>query len=267
MKLIKMKILGLLLVISTFSSGQIINNLFIDSVANKIESLLPKNWFLSKNENGFSVSYCRSCSEFESKKLKKMKASETTQKIASVYFKQHGADSVSYYSLISLPLIHFPWDTIHPPSAWDKSKLREIYKPNDIVIINVLFKARWTKEHLDTVKAHNEVLRHIRMKESIGKKQDSYKSKDFRSWTRHEDWNGKTKNYPFTIEQLPYESAWYNYSIFITPGRNCSYGGIMYYDKNDIEFYANPENEITHEFDMVRLIISYGLGIRDYSTN
>jgi hypothetical protein len=259
-----------LLLIAVFSIGlkayaQMPDPIFIDSVSKKIEGLLPTNWLIIKHDSGFSVFYCRSCIEYANKEIIKVENYYSTPKsLALSYFMQKGPDSVSFYSGLNLAYKYDPKGML-PLTESERKADREKYKPDGILKLDIVFSKKWSAGHLDTTRIHNELLRKKIMEQALGKNSVEFES--LRYWVPKNYWKEKTREYSFFFERLPYESSWYNYSIFMIPRIGFLGCEIMYCEKNDPEYYYKMENHITREYHSVEGIISYALGIKDFNRN
>ncbi len=261
MTFLKTTIVTLLLFISSLTFAQVGKNPFIDSVTTKVKALLPKNWFVVQNTTGFSVYYCRSCAEYETVKLKEENATASSEKIALNYFTTHGADSVSFYSMLSPDYI-YKADPSAPLSDSEKKEARGKYKPADILKLDVVFTTKWENAHYDSIKNNNELLRE-KVLAQLPAKRSPKEFDDFRYWVPGKEWNSITQQ-SFSFERLPYQSSWYNYSVFIIPHLPFYDCSILYCDKKDPDYYTNPDNDMNREYSMIQGIIAYALGIKDY---
>lgn len=233
----------------------------LDSLIKRVESSLSQDWFVVKKKEGFDVFFCRSCNEqyLDSMDNRPTYSHENIQNgiyrkyyTRTEFFTKNGADSVCYYSTVSMEYSN------------DTNEINKGYQPNDILKISVNISPKWNDEKYAEIQSQNNQLKNEIIKESLGKTNTSIFA-DYRYWIPTQPWLLKRiKGLNFSFEQLPYSSDWFNYSIFIVQDKPCQFCKVLYCNPKDKSHHNNKRNDLEHERAVALYSIAYALGIKDY---
>lgn len=231
---------------------------FLDSLYNEIEFLIGDKWYFEKTNNGFQVTYCKSCKEAYIKYL------DTTDFFSrelsrEAFFQKELIDSVSYYRTVSISPIPLNWTNQQRIEYFS-----ELYKAEDVLKFEVTIEKKWSDEKIKIVLSNNNQLRDSILKEPLYKSNMSIFS-DYRFWLPEDYLSMRTQGLDFYFERLPYESLIIDESIFILHNKPFFFSRPMLVDKNDPEFFEKEENELEDERRRTLKIIALTLGIHDYN--
>lgn len=260
-----MRILLTFLLLGSFQVQAQTEQKILDSLYREIEFLIGDEWFLERTQDGFSVTYCRTCQE-------KWKAYEDTTFPAGIihprvmsarsrpsFFEPEFIDSISYYTLVSS---YNPAFGNYTPEE-KINYFREFYKANAILKFDVTFSDKWSDKKIGHVLSKNNQLKDSILSKPLYKTSMNIFS-DYRYWVPEERFRERTKGLNFYFERLPYESMIIDESIFIEHNQPFYFGLPMFVDRNDPEYYDNPKNELEDERARTLKIIAMVLGIHDY---
>lgn len=223
---------------------------FIDSLISKVSNTVNENWYLVKQEKGFDIYYCKSCTDQYYDSLKNQKGFNRLLMDRYDIFNEQGPDSVCYYSSVSYEYTD------------DISEIRNSYKNNGIMKISVKLEKTWSHKKIKHIKAHNDSIKNDIIQKPLGKSNKDIFS-DYRFWLPNNQLLLKQSNKGNFI-RLPYSSYWYDYSIFITPDKPSFFCSIMYIDKNDDYFFSNPKNNLEKERSVLLHSLANCMGINDF---
>lgn len=232
----------------------------IDTLIQRVESTLSNDWFVVRRNNGFDVFFCRSCYDKYVDSTNKLKNSINGRKnrililqnSARSIFEQNGPDSIYYYQTVSLA------------ANTDTTLSRKDFASNAIMKISVDIEPKWDISKYNKILDQNNLLRDEIIKDNLGKTNMNI-FKDYRFWVPNQNWLlSRIKNFEFSFQQLPYESSWYNYSIFIYQDKPYQFCDALFCNPNDFYYFKNIKNYIDKDRDQALLTIAYSLGIKDY---
>lgn len=255
-----------LLLLSSKAFSQ--NKKFITELSNKVKEVLNDDWFIEVVNDGFNVYFCRSCNENYQKWADEtgfikgyILVEPLVEKDRYEFFKTELADSISYYSTVSM------YDGIFDPSQADSIQhhaKKKFYRKNGILKFEIRLESKWSDNKIKEIQTKNNLLKKEILKESLYKSSINMFS-DYRFNLPDDQWKTRTTAFDFYFQRLPYTSAFYDYSIFITPEKPY-YSSVkpMYVDNSDEHYYENKENFIEAERCQALRIIALTLGIPDF---
>lgn len=229
----------------------------LDSLYNEIEFLIGDEWYFEPTQNGFKVTFCRSCKEnfISYQNTTDFFSRELTRED---FFQAELIDSICYYTNVSA------FTDVSNLTHEEKNKfLAERYKANNILHFEVTFSNKWSKEKIETVISKNNQLKDSILREPLYKSNMGIFS-DYRYWLPTDQWRKRTKGLNFYFERLPYKSILIDKSIFILHNKPFYFAIPMLVDKNDPEYFFKHENQLEDERRRSLKIIALALGIHDY---
>lgn len=230
---------------------------FLDSLYEEIDFLIGDSWHCEQTNNGFQVTYCRSCkvnydeyintTDFYTRDLTRID-----------FFQEHLIDSISYFSTVSsMPI----------PRKWTEEQRTEyftnLYKPENILRFEIQIDKKWSEQKFNSTLSNNEQLKDSILKEPLYKSNMDIFS-DYRFWIPVRHWKQRTKGLDFYFERLPYKSLILENSILIIHNKPFFFAEPMLIDKHDPTYFYKEENLLEGERRRVLKIIALVLGIHDY---
>lgn len=237
-----------------FSHAQKQKNL--NELIDEIELQIGKEWFLQKTENGFSVSFCRSCAGNYSDYLETSTDSILTREY---FFQLDKLDSISCGSALN----RYTGRTFHT----DQERIdyyNDYCKPYSTLQFDVVFENKWSNEHVDSILANNTLLKEAILAEPLYNT-DLIIFSDYRYQLPSDYLQKRTTKYDFYFERLPYESRKLDNSLFIIENDTFFFCEPLLVDKNDKQFFEREENFLESERIRVLKVVAKVLKIVDYT--
>lgn len=228
----------------------------LDSLYEEIEFLVGEDWYLKPTENGFTLTFCRTCTRNYHEYLDNNQW--PYRKFREDFYSSSDIDSVSYYTLVS---------NYHNLSNLTREEKIEyftsFYKPESILQLEVIFSEKWTTKKIASVQANNDLLKEEILKEPLYKTSKKIFS-DYRYWIPEKYLQKRTEAFDFYFERLPYKSITIDKSIFIIHNTPSFFSEPLLVDKSDPEYFWNRNNELKSEKERTLKIIALALGIHDF---
>lgn len=230
---------------------------YIDTVIRKVENTIDENWFVVRNGDGFDIYFCKTCMDACADSLNsKYNTRYNRMRITRQdFFNTLGPDSIRYYSTVS----HRGQLLTLDPNEEYKSG---VYKKNGVIKISVQFEKKWSEAKYKEVFQHNESIKEDIIKEPLGKSNMDIFA-DYRFWVPKDRYLLDRSDKGDFI-RLPYESFWYNYSIFIIPDKPSYFTRIMFLNEEGLEFKGDRV-DLNQERIILLNSLAYCLGINDYN--
>lgn len=228
----------------------------LDQLIDEIELQIGEEWYLQKTENGFSVSFCRSCAENYSDYLE----TSTTRELPKAhFFESDKLDSISCDS----------WGSRYAGHNFktDQEQIdyyNDYYKPYSTLQFDVVFENKWSNEHVDSILANNTLLKEAILAEPLYKTDLTIFS-DYRYELPSDYLQKRTTQYDFYFERLPYKSSSIDSSIFIVENDVFFFCHPVLVDKDDRTFFEKDENFLEAERQRVLKVVAKVLKIKDYT--
>jgi len=236
-----------------------------------LSKVLPPTYYMEQTDTSITISYCRSCLDFELAKLEELELIYSKEKYGYQYFKTHGPDSVAFHSVYGQPTT----------PDYDLNTLPKVMKtPNGILQVRIWFQDNWSDERLEKAKKGNAVKFELIKRWGMLRNSATIFS-DHRRWSPskwawkwselrpRETQGNKTEGaqsitMDYNFERLPYKSAWHDCAIFISSNEGRYVNSVDNAEKGNWEKHTPIENWLTPEFDRTLEIIVRTLGVKDY---
>ena len=121
-----------------------------DSLINKVKELIGDDWYVRKTQNGFSVTFCRSCNNNYKKAIEEGRKDVLRDR----FLGNQKIDSVYYFSMVSSRGV-----SRNPSKKQYNDRRREWSKANGIIKIDVIFETKWESQKYDSIYSLNETLK------------------------------------------------------------------------------------------------------------
>jgi hypothetical protein len=219
----------------------------IDLIIDQVKKVLSDEWYITRVENGFTVSFCRSCHENYLDSLAELDNIPVIEK--DFFFRKQGPDSVLYYSIVNRAVV-----APNQPGPAES--------PDGILVIRVDFHHKWSHDKLDSVQKMNDGIKKELMTGPLYKTSPTVFS-DYRYYVPDITFKNTATGSSYRFQHLPYSSDWYNYSIFIDPSINCFHCWPKIPANAPDDLYKQ-EDELNQERIRTLYAIAFALGIKDY---
>lgn len=228
----------------------------LDSLYNEIEFLIGDSWYLVETKEGFSVTFCRTCTEEYFNYLDTMMFPELKR---GFFFKSEKIDSVAYFPTVS------SYNGSNFESDEEEIKFfTEYYKPDAILQFEIVLQKKWSKEYYELAQSKNDLLeKAIRLEPLYKTSPDIFL--DYRFWIPGDFFKRRTLEFDYYFERLPYESELIDKSVFVLHNMPYFFSAPILVDKADEEFFAKRKNLLENEGQRVLKIIALVLKLDDFN--
>lgn len=213
----------------------------LNHIIHDVESVIDPNWFIEKNDSGFTLFYCPTCQSeyirFSSidNILSDTSLYENGYPTRNDFLTQYGPDSLHFRNMIG---------------GYDPgSKEQNPYPKNGILKLDVYFQPKWSQSKIDHSQKKNDEIK-LCVNENH-RRIHSVSFYDYRLFIHDKFWDCDS------MIRLPYSSSWYNYSIFIVLDPD-NYFSLPLWPEDGTDLHS-------YLFRTMRTL-AFSLGINDFTT-
>jgi len=225
-----------------------------DSLINKVKELIGDDWYVRKTQNGFSVTFCRSCNNNYKKAIEEGRKDVLRDR----FLGNQKIDSVYYFSMVSSRGV-----SRNPSKKQYNDRRREWSKANGIIKIDVIFETKWESQKYDSIYSLNETLKKQSLN-NLKPKSSTDIFLDYRSFVPTKEYFRNPDLLGNSFQKLPYNSLILPNSLFLNSDFYCYGCEAVWIDKSDNRFFLRKENYLKKERNRTLQIIALVLGIHDF---